>query len=368
MGASRIISHVFSKSLVFSSSRRWFSLNRLSLAPVPTMPHTPVMLSEVISYLDPQPGDVILDMTFGAGGHSEAILQSTPDLKVYGLDRDPVAYSIGEKLANKYPGQFFPMLGRFSELPQLLKSQDVSKVDGILIDAGCSSMQFDNPKRGFGISSDGPLDMRMEGYRYPDSPTAADVIEHMDEEHLAKILKVYGEEKQAKRIARALTEAKYMFKRLKTTSELASLVASVLDSELRMDKLGRTSHAATKTFQALRIFVNNELNELNRGIELAHEFLRPEGTFVTLTFHSLEDRIIKRHFVGIEMDEPVTKTLSQKYQNAAKYHKLEEVDSIFSKKWAVDNKHVHTPSPSEVEQNPRSRSAKLRCARKMGPV
>jgi receptor-type tyrosine-protein phosphatase gamma len=267
-------------------------------------------------------------------------------------------------MAEKYPGQFFPMLGKFSELPQLLNAQGISQVDGILIDAGCSSMQFDNPNRGFALSSDGPLDMRMDGYRFPDSPTAADVIEHMEEEHLAKILKVYGEEKQAKRIARALTEAKYMFKRLKTTSELASLVATVLNDEIRLDKLARPSHAATKTFQALRIFVNNELNELNRGIELAHEFLKPKGALVTLTFHSLEDRIIKRHFVGIEMDEPVTQKLSQKYQNAAKTHNMDEIDKIFSKKWIVDNKHVLVPSSSEIEQNPRSRSAKLRCAHK----
>jgi len=259
----------------------------------------------------------------------------------------------------------FPLLGRFSEVIELLKKHNVSKVDGILFDLGCSSMMFDNPKRGFSISQDGPLDMRMDGNRFPDQPTAAEVIQYIEEEDLAKILKFYGEEKQAKKLARALVEARYLFKSLQTTSELASLVASVLDSEVRLDKLARPTHVATKTFQALRMFVNNELNELNRGLEIAHQILKPKGLLVVLAFHSLEDRIVKRHMVGIDLDEPVTKTLSQKYRNAGKVHSKDEIEDIFTKKWEVITKHIQAPSEVEVQQNPRSRSARLRCAAKL---
>jgi len=170
--------------------------------------------------------------------------------------------------------------------------------------------------------------------------------------------------KKAKKIARGIVEARYMFKSLRTTSELASLVEILLDAEQRLDKLSRPSHAATKTFQAIRIFVNNELNELNRGIEVAYDVLKPGGRLVVITFHSLEDRIVKRHIVGIDMDEPVSKTLSQKYKNAASWHEPMDVNSIFDHKWNPMTKHVVAPPFKDVEKNPRCRSAKLRCATK----
>jgi len=295
----------------------------------------------------------------------KVFLNHDSSLKVFGLDRDPVAFEMGLRLSEKYEGRFVPLLGRFSELSQLLQLHNVTEVDGILFDLGCSSMQFDTADRGFSVNQDGPLDMRMDGCRFPQQATAADVIEHIDEHHLARILKVYGEEKQAKKIARAIVEARYMFKNLNTTSELASLVSSVLQKEVRLDKLGRPTHQATKTFQAIRIFVNNEMNELHRGLQLAHEILKPGGTIVTLTFHSLEDRIVKRHMIGIDMDEPVSRTMSQKYRNAASWHNQQEFDKFFAKKWNVVNKHVLVPSLEEVHRNPRSRSAKLRCAIKV---
>jgi len=328
------------------------------------IPHIPVMLDEVIKHLDPKPGQVLIDMTCGGGGHTRKILETVPDVKIYGLDRDPVAFERGVTLQFDFPDRFFPLLGRFSELPSLLQSESISNVDGILFDLGCSSMQFEDPSRGFGLSKDGPLDMRMDGDRYPDQPTAAEVLEHIEEEHLAKILKYYGEEKKAKKIARGIIEARYMFKSLRTTSELASLVESLLDTEQRLDKLSRPSHAATKTFQAIRIFVNNEINELNRGIEVAYDILKPGGRLVVITFHSLEDRIVKRHMVGIHMDEPISRTISQKYKNAASWHTPMDVENVFDHKWVPTTKHVVAPTFEEVEMNPRCRSAKLRCAKK----
>jgi len=159
-------------------------------------------------------------------------------------------------------------------------------------------------------------------------------------------------------------EARYLLKSLVTTKELSFVVSSAISGEERVDKLGRPSHAATKSFQAIRIFVNNELNELNRGIEIAHEILKPEGVLVTLSFHSLEDRIVKRHLLGINMDEPISKSLSQKYRNASSWHTEESLDEIFDKRWSLVNKHVLVPTNEEIGFNPRSRSAKLRCARK----
>ncbi|XP_023289747.1 probable methyltransferase-like protein 15 homolog isoform X2 [Orussus abietinus] len=173
--------------------------------------HVPVMSKEVMKYLKPTSGSAFIDMTFGAGGHTRQILQSSPNVKVYALDRDPVAYGYAEGLAEEYPGQVIPLLGRFSELPELLKKHKVmpSSVDGFLFDFGCSSMQFDVADRGFSLSKDGPLDMRMDGSRFPGEPTVADVLARADETDLAQILKVYGQEKAAKKIARAIIDARY---------------------------------------------------------------------------------------------------------------------------------------------------------------
>ncbi|GBO41922.1 putative methyltransferase-like protein 15, partial [Araneus ventricosus] len=200
---------------------------------------------------------------------------------------------------------------------------------------------------------------------YPDQATAADVLNSLDVPSLVKIFKIYGEEKQAKKIAQALFDAKYMLKTINTTHELAELVQSTLGSEQRFDKLQRTAHVATKIFQALRIFINDELNELNYAMEMAHLFLKPGGRIAVLTFHSLEDRIVKRHFLGIHMDEPVSHTLRQKYKNAFAYHSLEDVNEVTAKRWHPLHKNVITPTSDEIESNPRSRSAKLRVAEKI---
>ncbi|XP_023219921.1 probable methyltransferase-like protein 15 [Centruroides sculpturatus] len=225
-------------------------------------------------------------------------------------------------------------------------------------------MQFSNPQRGFALSANGPLDMRMDGERFPNQPTASDVVNNLDFPSLVKIFKIYGEERYAKKIAQVLIDARFMMKKIRTTQELADIV-SVVVTEPRLDKLERKAHSATKVFQALRIFVNNELNELNYGMEMAYQYLKRGGRVVTLTFHSLEDRIIKRHLMDIDINEPVSSSLSQKYKNASLWHSEENMKDIMSKRWCPINKKVITPTEEEIELNPRSRSAKLRAAMKI---
>lgn len=238
--------------------------------------HIPVMVDEVVRCLAPQKGQVFLDMTFGSGGHSRAILQKESDITLYALDRDPTAYAIAEQLSDLYPKQIRAMLGQFSQAEALLTKAGVQPgtFDGVLMDLGCSSMQLDAPERGFSIRKDGPLDMRMDGGRYPDMPTAADVVNALDQQALASILRTYGEEKHAKKIASAIVQARSIYP-ITRTQQLASIVAGAFPPSAiyaRKDLLQRSTHIATKTFQALRIFVNNELNELYTGLKTAQKF------------------------------------------------------------------------------------------------
>lgn len=328
--------------------------------------HIPVMTQEVIQYLKPSPGKIYVDMTFGAGGHSIEILKSVPNVTIFTLDRDPAAYDIAQNLAKEFPGQVIPLLGKFSELPLLLHKHNVAKdsIDGFLFDFGCSSMQFDTAERGFSLSQNGPLDMRMDGSRSPENPTAANVLERASEMDLVRILKVYGQEKRAKKIARAIIEARYMFRKLETTKELAQLVESAVGGEIHKDQLGRFSHCATKTFQALRIFVNNELNEINYGILLAENYLKVGGCLITISFHSLEDTIVKRHISG-NITDNVANTMSLKYLNYNKSFNEEELEKLVARSWKMIHKHVLTPSPEEIDNNPRARSAKFRAITKV---
>ncbi|KAK2535795.1 Mettl15 [Columba guinea] len=190
--------------------------------------HTPVMLEEVVNCLSPQPGQCFLDMTFGAGGHTTALLEKTRDITVYALDRDPTAYKIAQQLSESYPKQIRALLGQFSQSEALLISSGVEPgtLDGVLLDAGCSSMQFDTPERGFSLQKDGPLDMRMDGDRYPDMPTAADVVNALDQQALASILRTYGEERHAKKIASAIVQARSIYP-ITRTQQLASIVAGL---------------------------------------------------------------------------------------------------------------------------------------------
>lgn len=321
------------------------------------------MSKEVLEYLKPEDEQTIIDMTFGAGGHSKLILEKAPNVKLITLDRDPVAYEYARDLQEKYPNNVVPLLGRFSELPVLLKQNDIKQksIDGILFDFGCSSMQFDIADRGFALSKNGPLDMRMDQTRNGDQVTAADVVNKAGEQDLYRIFKVYGEEKQARKIARAIVETRYAFKRLETTKELADLVFACFDNEYKLDKIQRQSHPATKIFQALRIFVNDELNEINYGMIVAHKYLKIGGRMITITFHSLEDTIVKRHIAGNIVND-VANAIPLKFCSYQLTHDRAVLDPIMESKWDQLNKHVITPRFEEIEENPRSRSAKLRAA------
>lgn len=265
-------------------------------SPVKRTLHTPVMAKEVLEIFDPQKGQKFLDMTFGSGGHTKSLLSRSDEVTVYGLDRDATAYHLALELERDLPGQLVPLQGKFSDLQNILEEKGLSEIqfDGILIDCGCSSMQLDSKDRGFSLSRNGPLDMRMN--QNPESsksePTVADILRHIDETSLARILKIYGEERQAKKIARAIIESRFLFNSLKTTKELAELVECACGFSFRKDKLQRQSHVATKTFQALRIFVNDELNELDYAMNFSHQYLKNGGKLVTVSFHSLEDRYI----------------------------------------------------------------------------
>ncbi|XP_027757164.1 probable methyltransferase-like protein 15 [Empidonax traillii] len=336
--------------------------------------HVPVMVEEVLGCLSPQPGQRFLDMTFGAGGHTKALLEKAKDITVYALDRDPTAHKIAQQLSESYPKQIQPLLGRFSQAEALLISSGVEPgtLDGVLLDAGCSSMQFDTPERGFSLQKDGPLDMRMDSDRCPAMPTAADVVNALDQQALASILRAYGEERHAKKIASAIVQARSVYP-ITRTQQLAGIVAGAFPPSAlyaRKDLLQRPAHVATKTFQGLRIFVNDELHELFTGLKTAEKFLKPGGRLVALSFHSLEDRIIKRFFHGIDMAEKHNLSSRQKIRQGLKNPSKKEdtQESPHGKsnsKWILIQKKVLTPQSKDIETNPRGRSAKLRAAIKV---
>ncbi|XP_042232828.1 probable methyltransferase-like protein 15 homolog [Homarus americanus] len=365
----RFPTFLMSKKISMSSMKDTVTCQEpLSQAPPSPKPvaHIPVMAREVLEYLAPRDNAVILDTTFGAGGHSRKILESCPGVRLMCLDRDPVAYKYAEELQREYPNRVFPLLGKFSELPLLLAKLQLKRdtIDGVLMDLGVSSMQFDTPERGFMLSQDGPLDMRMDNNRDPNQLTAADILSHIDEDSLYKVLKYYGEESNARKISRVVVESRHLFRKLHTTKELAELVMSVTGEDGRLDKLKRYSHPATKTFQALRILVNNELNELDYGLRLAHYYLKARGVLVALSFHSLEDTVVKRHITGVDIDK-TSATIGlgvTKHRSALSTYSPREMDVLMAKKWESLTKHVVLPSEEEVKSNPRARSAKLRAA------
>lgn len=352
--------------MFFKVLNKFFPLRRFGNHYCTNAPlHIPVMLNQVVKVLEPRGEETYVDMTFGAGGHTKHILETVPNSKMIVLDRDPEAYKLAVDLSKKYPDRVIPLLGKFSELPHHLKELNIKygTIDAFFFDLGCSSMQFDCSHRGFSISKDGPLDMRMDGGRDPEQPTAADVLAYADQGHIYKILKVYGEEKQAKKITNAIIQARYNIKSITTTHELDRIIQSCFESEFRHDKLGRPTSNATKTFQALRIFVNNELNELNYGIILADKYLKIGGKLITLSFHSLEDLIVKRHITGHTHDgNPHISPL--RYTNFG-LPSEEQTDPSTNTNWVSLSKHVMVPSQEEIEMNPRSRSAKMRAAIKV---
>jgi 16S rRNA (cytosine1402-N4)-methyltransferase len=302
--------------------------------------HIPVMLSEVLAALEPKDGQVIIDGTFGAGGYSEAILREA-DCKIIAIDRDPEAFRLSGKLAEKYPGRLMAVLGRYSEMDEIAVSEGFTSVDGVTLDLGVSSMQLDEPRRGFSFMQEGPLDMRMG----ESGPTAADIVNVLPEGELAAIIGRLGEERRARAIAKAIV-ARRAEQPITTTTELADIVASVLGRKREEKK-----HPATRTFQALRLYLNQELDELARGLSAAEGLLRAGGRLAVVTFHSLEDRIAKRFFASRSAPPP-----------RASRHLPEARSEIIAPSFRLLNRRPLEPSKAEIARNPRARSARLRAA------
>ena len=300
--------------------------------------HIPVLRAEVLKALVPEAGGVYLDATFGAGGYSAAIL-ATPNTKVLALDRDPRAVAAGFDLVDAAGGRLTLVEARFSELESVAVSQGIASFDGIVFDIGVSSMQLDEADRGFSFRQEGPLDMRMSGQ----GQSAADLVNEADEATLADIFYHFGEERAARRIAKAIVAARAEAP-ITTTAQLATLIARVVPAR------PGTIHPATRSFQALRIAVNDELGELVGGLSAAERLLKPDGTLAAVTFHSLEDRIVKQFFAA------------RSGRGEAKSRPLPGEPQKLAPSFTLTGKQPIEASPAEIADNPRARSAKLRFA------
>jgi 16S rRNA (cytosine1402-N4)-methyltransferase len=304
--------------------------------------HTPVLLNEVVAALRPRDGGRYVDGTFGAGGYTTAVLDRA-DCQVIAIDRDPDAIGAGQALAERYAPRLRLIEGRFGDMVELLSTEGVDEVDGVALDLGVSSMQFDQPERGFSFRASGPLDMRME----KSGRSAADVVNDADEAELADIIYRWGEERRSRRVARAIVEARKQ-KRIETTAELAEIVRRAVGSQGRDE-----SDPATRTFQALRIAVNDELGELERGLAAAEHILIPGGRLAVVSFHSLEDRAVKEFVRSRSGRTP-----------SPSRHAPPLADSEPARLRDLTRKPV-LPSGAEVAANPRARSARLRVAEKI---
>jgi 16S rRNA (cytosine1402-N4)-methyltransferase len=298
--------------------------------------HIPVLGRQAIEMLSPHDGGVYLDATFGAGGYSRAILE-TAGTRIIGIDRDRTAITGGFDLVDRSDGRLTLVEDRFSNLAEICAALDILSVDGVVMDVGVSSMQLDEAERGFSFRLGGPLDMRMGR----DGPTAADVVAKASEADLANIIYIFGEERHSRRLARAIVAARKEAP-VATTRALADIISRVVRS-----KPGEI-HPATRTFQALRIFVNEELDELHLALSAAERMLKPGGRLVVVSFHSLEDRIVKNFMVERAKAGGGSRHLPEIAQDAPSFHIL--------------TKRPVTPDDGEISVNPRARSAKLRAA------
>jgi len=307
-------------------------------------PHRPVLLKETLKFLVPERGGLFVDCTVGLGGHSEAILKSSERTRVIGLDLDPAALAYSRQRLASFGDRFHVYQANFREVADVLGQAGETDPNGILVDLGVSSLQFDSPERGFSFRFDAPLDMRMD----PTSGmTAADLLQQLPESEIARIIFEFGEERHSRRIARRLVERREQGKPITTTKELADLVLAAVGGGKRQQ-----IHPATRTFQALRIAVNNELEGLGGFVEQAVDLLAPDGRFVGISFPSLEDRILKQELRRLSGHCQCPPRLP-----VCSCGKREVVEILTRRPVA--------PSAREVEENPRARSAKLRAARKL---
>jgi 16S rRNA (cytosine1402-N4)-methyltransferase len=298
--------------------------------------HIPVLGAEAVAMLQPRDGGIYVDATFGAGGYSRAILAAA-DTRVIGIDRDRTAIAGGFELVDRSNGRLTLVEDRFSNLAEVCAAQGASRVDGVVMDVGVSSMQVDEASRGFSFRLDGPLDMRM-GH---DGPTAADVVARASEADLANVIYIFGEERHSRAVARAIVAARSETP-ITTTRALAEIVSKVVWA-----KPGEI-HPATRTFQALRIFVNEELDELHLALMAAERVLKPGGRLVAVSFHSLEDRMVKNFLSSRGKTGGGSRHLPEAAQSAPSFRIL--------------TKRPVTAGEAEVRANPRARSAKLRAA------
>ena len=304
-----------------------------------TASHIPVMLDGVLEALAPRSGAVYVDGTFGAGGYSRALLEAA-DCTVWGIDRDPLAVKNGTRMAADFPSRLTVLKGCYGDIADLLAGAGVAQIDGLALDIGVSSMQIDDPVRGFSFREDGPLDMRMGN----DGQTAADVVNELAERELADIIYQYGEERASRRIARAIVQLRARTT-ITRTAQLANLVRAVVSkSQDGIDP-------ATRTFQALRIYVNDELSELDRGLEAAEALLGPGGRLAVVSFHSLEDRRVKSF-------------LRARSGNAAGPSRHMPIDAVVAgaPTFQLIKRGAVKPTAVEMRSNPRARSARLRWA------
>ncbi len=307
-----------------------------------TTPHTPVLLKEVLQYLSPTDGEIYVDGTFGAGGYTKAILDSA-NCNVYAIDCDPNVLPTANKLAEEYKGRFNFLQGKFSRMADLLEQEGIKGVNGVVLDIGISSMQVDEAERGFSFMREGPLDMRMS----QDGMDAATFINNAEEKELANTIYRYGGEKKSRYIAKAILQAREKSP-ISTTTEFAKIVRDAIHG--KKEKIDQ----ATRTFQAIRIWVNDELGELSRALEAAMKILLPGGRLVVVSFHSLEDSIIKEF-----LNEKSGKNDGVSRHVLVFHNEKPKLD------FELITRKVVIPSEEETNNNPRARSAKLRAAKRI---
>ena len=313
--------------------------------------HVPVMRTEVIAALAPGDGEVFVDGTFGGGSYSRAILD-TADCAVWAIDRDADAVARGRRIAEDYPGRLTVLAGRFGDMDRLLAAHGIESVDGVVLDLGVSSMQIDDPARGFSFQADGPLDMRMG--RDGDGVSAADVVNELPEDALADIIFEYGEERFARAIARAIVAARAEAP-IRTTAALADIVRRTVRRRAGPAGKREKIDPATRTFQALRIHVNDELGEIARGLAAAERILRPGGRLVVVAFHSLEDRSVKS-FLSVRCGSRARPSRHQ--PSLSSRGTAREAAPTFR----LIHRGALKPRAAEIDANPKARSARLRAA------